>query len=100
MRRVDFPPTFHSSTLEVGGSFGSSFWPKHDIGNRVAPPIMAAAIKNLPPMTGVSSITGGVHPLALAFAFGAAFLGLGSAAPAGAGGFSLPDLSLSLMTAG
>src|SRR5882724_10564205 len=66
MRKVDLPPTFHSDTAAVGGSFGSSFWPRQDIGKSVRPPIMAAAVRNLPPMTGVSSTTGGFHPLALA----------------------------------
>src|SRR6478752_2330840 len=59
MRSVDLPPTFHSETFEVGGSFGSSCCPKQDIGSSVMAPISAAAVRNLPPMTGVSSTTAG-----------------------------------------
>jgi hypothetical protein len=68
------------------------------MGRSVAAPMMAAAIKNLPPMMGVSSMTGGVRALTLALALDLALCALGSVAPARGGG-ALLGLSLSLMTA-
>src|ERR1041384_4772430 len=55
MRSVDLPTVFHSETFDVGGSRGSSCWPKHDSGNSVAAAMIAAPVKKRPAITGVSS---------------------------------------------
>jgi len=80
MRMVALPPVFHFETSLRGGSLGSSVAPMGDIGRIVKPPMIAAATKNLPPMTGVSSTGGGRRPLGLAFGLAGA---LGGGLPGG-----------------